>query len=149
MSPCDTTTRHVYFRQLLDDQLLNLISYPLNIFNTMVSFALLVMYIKPSIVGGWSSPFRATLPVTLFFFLANVFLVIVPIIPPSPGNEPYADLPYYLHVVVGFGLVGLGGVYWLIWAVLLPKFGGYTLSRREELGPDGLTRKVFFKIKNE
>jgi hypothetical protein len=51
--------------------------------------------------------------------------------------------------VVGFGLVGLGGVYWLIWAVLLPKLGGYTLARKEEVGSDGLTRKVFYKIKTE
>lgn len=106
------------------------------------------MYIRPK-AFDWHSPVRATLPVTLFFFLANLFLVIVPMVPPAEGSAPYAGLPYYLHVVVGFGLVALGGVYWLLWAVVAPKLGGYTLARREEIGSDGITRKVFYKQKKE
>lgn len=58
-------------------------------------------------------------------------------------------MPYYLHVVVGFGIVFAGFVGWLVWAVILPKLGGYELSRREEVGDDGLTRKVFYKVHQE
>lgn len=76
---------------------------------------------------AWNPPVRATLPVVLFFFVVNIFLVVVPLVPPSPGNEPYESIPYYLHAVVAFGILAAGGVYWLIWAVLLPKLGEYVI----------------------
>ncbi|KAK4056089.1 hypothetical protein OIO90_002820 [Microbotryomycetes sp. JL221] len=128
--------------------LLNTISYPLNIFNVLVSFALIVITLRRKHYE-WSPPIKATLPVTIFFFCANVFLVIVPMIKPAPGSEPYSDLPYYLHVVVGFGILGLGALYWLVWAQILPRIGGYKLVRVHELGPDGLTREVFSREKIE
>lgn len=77
----------------------------------------------------------------------QIFLVIVPMIKPPVGSEPYEDLPYWLHVVVGFGLLGLGVVYWAIWTQVLPRIGKYRLLRREELGSDGLTRNVFYREK--
>ena len=98
---------------------------------------------------NWYSPVTASLPVVLFFFLANLFLVAAPLVPPAAGNSVYADLPYYLHVVCGFGLIALGGVWWLVWAKILPRVGGYRLVRREVVGGDGLTRRVFTKEKLE
>ncbi|CDZ97857.1 high affinity methionine permease [Phaffia rhodozyma] len=124
--------------------LLNLISYPLNIFNTLISFGLLMIYFQKD-KHQWNSPFSCTLPVVIFFFLANLFLVIAPLVPPAAGNEPYKYLPYWLHVVVGFGIIGAGIVYWIVWANILPRIGGYRLGRIEVLGEDGLTRKVFVK----
>ncbi|KAK4049712.1 hypothetical protein OIV83_003987 [Microbotryomycetes sp. JL201] len=128
--------------------LLNLISYPLNIFNVLVSFALIVISLRRDHYK-WQPPIKATLPVCIFFFAANVFLVIVPMIKPEAGSEPYSDLPYWLHVVVGFGILGLGALYWLVWAQVLPRIGGYKLARRNEVGPDGLTRNVFYHEKQQ
>ncbi|KAF5354599.1 hypothetical protein D9758_011186 [Tetrapyrgos nigripes] len=134
--------------------LLNLISYPLNIFNTLISFGLIIIYLQQYLarrdgstwdLPTWAPPVRATLPVTVFFFLANIFLVIVPLVPPAAGNEPYEDIPYYLHAVVSFGLLALGGVYWVIWARVLPRIGKYELVRVVEVGSDGLSRNVFRK----
>ncbi|KAK7437219.1 methionine permease [Stygiomarasmius scandens] len=67
--------------------LLNLISYPLNIFNALISFGLLTIYVKQyldryhtsdpdSTSQTWSPPV-ASLPITLFFFLANTFLTLL------------------------------------------------------------------------
>ncbi|KAK7440411.1 hypothetical protein VKT23_017049 [Stygiomarasmius scandens] len=140
--------------------LLNLISYPLNIFNALISFGLLTIYVKQyldryhtsdpdSTSQTWSPPVRASLPITLFFFLANIFLVIVPLVPPSPGNEPYEAIPYWLHPVVSFGLLALGGAYWVFWARVSPWAGKYELVRVVEVGSDGLSRNVFKKRKLE
>ncbi|KAL8286131.1 hypothetical protein RQP46_004619 [Phenoliferia psychrophenolica] len=128
--------------------LLNLVSYPLNIFNTFISFALLVMYIRPA-KYQWDSPVRATLPIVLFFFLANLFLVIAPLVPPSAGNAPYTSLPYWLHVVVGFGLLAAGVAYYIVWALILPKLGKYKLERELVVGADGISRNVFHHVKLE
>ena len=129
--------------------LLNLISYPLNIFNALVALGLLLIYLFPnSTLGhGWSSPVRATLPVVLFFFLANIFLIIVPLVPPADGQSPYESIPYWLHPVVSFGLLALGGLWWLIWARVGPRLGGYELLRETVVGKDGLTRNVFKRRK--
>lgn len=126
---------------------LDLISYPLNIFNALISLALTVIYFKRE-QYGWTSPFSATLPVTLFFLLANIFLVIAPLVPPAAGNEPYESIPYWLHVVVGFGVLFAGMVYWAVWTLILPRFGNYRLERQREVGKDGLSRSVFRKVHN-
>ncbi|KAL7409119.1 high affinity methionine permease, partial [Mrakia frigida] len=128
--------------------LLNLISYPLNIFNTLISFALMMVYFNKE-KYQWSSPVTASLPVVIFFFLANLFLVVVPIVPPAAGNKVYESLPYFLHVVVGFGLIALGGVWWLVWAKILPRLGKYKLVRTEVMGDDGMSRRVFTKLHQE
>lgn len=92
---------------------------------------------------------RATLPVTLFFLLSNVYLVIAPFVPPSDGNSVYEALPYYLHCVVGFAIIAAGGVYWVVWAVVLPWLGGYRLEREEVVDElDGWERHVFRKVPN-
>ncbi|KZW03418.1 high-affinity methionine permease [Exidia glandulosa HHB12029] len=127
--------------------LLNLISYPLNVFNTLISGALLVLHIKKRHYGqAWTPPFSAPLPVVAFFFLASLFLVIAPLVPPEAGGEPYKSLPYWLHVVVGFGILAAGGVYWVIWTLILPRLGGYRLERHEEVSSDGITRNVFRRV---
>lgn len=51
--------------------------------------------------------------------------------------------------MVGLGIFGLGAVYWLVWAQILPRIGGYKLVQREEVGSDGLTRQVFFKERKQ
>ncbi|EEB97802.1 hypothetical protein MPER_02805, partial [Moniliophthora perniciosa FA553] len=93
--------------------LLNLISYPLNVFNALISFGLALIYLRRD-KYKWSPPVKASLPVILFFLIANLFLVVAPLVPPSAGNEPYESIPYWLHVVVAFGVLALGAFYWLV-----------------------------------
>ena len=45
---------------------------------------------------NWHPPFRAWSPVVLFFFVSNVFLVAVPLIPPARGYRVYDHLPYWV-----------------------------------------------------
>jgi amino acid transporter len=111
---------------------LNVISYPLAIVNTFVALALIYLYLNRE-AWSWTSPVRATLPVAIFFFLSNVFLVVAPFVPPSNGVSIYESLPYWLHCIVGWGIIAAGGVYWLVWAIILPKLGKYELVREEHV----------------
>lgn len=81
-----------------------------------------------------------------FFGAANVFLFIVPLTKPPLGGEPYASLPYWTHAVAGWAVFGLGFLYWVIWAQVLPRIGKYKLDRSEEVGKDGLSRHTFKRI---
>ncbi|CZT11685.1 probable low-affinity methionine permease [Rhynchosporium graminicola] len=129
--------------------ILNLISYPMSIVNVFVSIALIHLYFNPFSIERdpprWAPPFRATLPVAIFFLLANLFLVIAPYVPPDAGQEVYAHLPYYLHCLVGVGIFVVGLVYWTFWARILPKIGKYDLVRENAIGHDGWTHNIFVK----
>ncbi|KAI0694579.1 amino acid permease-domain-containing protein [Cerioporus squamosus] len=127
--------------------ILNVISYPLAIVNIFVAGGLVHLYLNRD-KYNWHPPLRATLPVTVFFLLSNIYLAIAPYIPPdTPDQNIYEDLPYYLHCVVGTGIILAGGVYWLVWARLLPWLGGYKLHKETFVQRDGWTRSVFVKIK--
>lgn len=121
----------------------SLISYPLAIINVFVAGALVHLY-RHRASWNWNPPLRATLPVTLFFLLSNIYLVVAPFIPPEEGQSVYESLPYYIHCVVGFAVILAGGLYWLAWAKLLPYLGRYELVREtvvDEL--DGWERTHF------
>ena len=125
----------------------SVISYPLSVVNVFVSGGLIYLYLSPFSIHRnpqtWAPPFRATLPVVVFFFLSSIYLVVAPFVPPSEGQNVYKSLPYYLHCVVGIGILLAGAVYWVFWAVLLPKLGGYELVRDNKIGTDGWSSNVF------
>uniref|UniRef100_A0A060TAN9 ARAD1D28292p n=1 Tax=Blastobotrys adeninivorans TaxID=409370 RepID=A0A060TAN9_BLAAD len=113
--------------------ILNLISYPLSVVNTFVALALMLIYVQKYRGVGfldWNPPIKAGLCVSTFFFLSSLYLIVAPFVPPSdPSQNQYKDLPYYLHAVVGIAVFFVGALYWLLWAKILPKLGGYTLDQ--------------------
>jgi hypothetical protein len=94
---------------------------------------------------NWNPPVRATLPVAVFFLLSNIYLAVAPFVPPTGDQNIYESLPYYLHCVVGIGILVAGVVYWLFWAQIIPRLGGYTLDSEVIVGDDGWTRKRIVK----
>ncbi|KAL4815451.1 amino acid/polyamine transporter I [Aspergillus spinulosporus] len=127
--------------------LVNLISYPLAIVNVFVSAGLVYIYLtKEKNFPNWAPGIRATLPVTIFFCLSNIYLVVAPYIPPSAGQSVYEELPYYLHCVVALGIFALGAIYYLVWAIAMPRLGGYVLVKETVVDADGWSRSVFTKM---
>lgn len=126
--------------------LVNLISYPLSIVNAFVSAGLIYIYLRPKEFPDFAPGIRATLPVTVFFFLTQCYLVVAPYVPPSDGQSVYEQLPYYLHCVVAIGIFAAGAIYYLVWAVLMPRFGRYMLVKETVVDADGWSRSVFTKL---
>lgn len=123
----------------------SLISYPLSVINVFVAGALIHLY-RNRHGRKWNPPLKATLPVTVFFLLSNIYLVVAPFVPPEDGAGVYDNLPYWIHCVIGFAVILAGGLYWLVWAVLLPKLGRYQLVRETVVSDlDGWERSVFHK----
>ena len=73
-------------------------SYPHTMINTFISAGLLYIHLRPKVMSGlgWDPPFRVYTPVIGFFFASNLFLVVVPWIPPAPGYQVYEHIPYYV-----------------------------------------------------
>ncbi|OAX83606.1 hypothetical protein ACJ72_02035 [Emergomyces africanus] len=124
--------------------ILHAISYPVAVINTFVSAGLIHLYLNRA-QYNWNPPISATLPVVIFFLLTNLFLAIAPFVPPEIGQNVYRQLPYYLHCCVGIAVLLSGGIYWLIWARLMPLLGKYRLETMVIMGEDGWTRNVFTK----
>lgn len=123
----------------------SVISYPLAVVNAFVSAGLVYLYLNRA-AWNWNPPIRATLPVAVFFFLSNIYLIVAPFVPPTEGQNIYETLPYWIHCVVGFGILAAGGVYWLFWAVIGPKVGRYELVRETVVDEiDGWERHVFLR----
>lgn len=126
---------------------MNLISYPLNVVNTFVGFGLL--WLKWNAHKGnatWTPPIRTWWPIVAFFTLSSFYLIVAPYIPPSAGQSVYEDLPYWIHCVVTWGVFAVGAIYWVLWSIVLPKYGEYTLVVRETLGSDGFWKNIFIKV---
>jgi hypothetical protein len=123
----------------------SVISYPLAIVNTFVAGGLIHLYLHRK-AWNWSPPVSATLPVVIFFLLSNIYLTVAPFVPPEEGQNIYESLPYWIHCIVGIGILAAGGVYWLVWAVILPKIGHYELVRESVVDSiDGWESNVFIR----
>ena len=71
-------------------------SYSLTIVNMLVSVGLLLLHTQSYRGWGWNPPFQAPRLVILLYVLSNIFLVVVPFVPPVPGSRIYDHLPYWV-----------------------------------------------------
>ncbi|KAF8881207.1 amino acid permease-domain-containing protein [Infundibulicybe gibba] len=118
-------------------------SYSLALVNTLVSLGLLLLYTPLYRVWNWNPPYQAPKIIIVSFFLSNLFLVSVPLIPPAPGSRVYDHLPYWLHVLVALSISLIGAGYWYLRCVWLPRRRGYKLEREWVLQDDGVSRYIF------
>lgn len=104
--------------------IVDLYTYPGTWINGFVAAGLIYLQYKKS--ENWTSPFHTFLPVTVLYLLANMFLAIVPFIPPDGAIDP-DGYPYYVYPIVGVGVLLLGVVYWFLWTRVWPNIGGYRI----------------------
>lgn len=72
--------------------------------------------------------------------------MVAPYVPPSAGQSVYNELPYYLHCVVAIAIFAFGALYYVVWAVLMPRFGRYMLVKETVVDADGWSRSVFTRL---
>lgn len=130
--------------------ILNLISYPMNIVNFCVSGGLLYIYLqRRKGLIEWNPPIKAGVPITAFFCLANLYLIIAPYVPPSEGQSVYISLPYWIQCVIAWLVFAIGGIYYCVWTQILPRVFHYKLVTKEVLGDDGFWRNQIVKVYNK
>lgn len=74
-------------------------TYPITLASLFVTAGLLFLhspYAKARAAWAWDPPFKAWTSVTVFFLASNIFLVVVPLVPPAPGMEVFKTLPYWV-----------------------------------------------------
>jgi amino acid transporter len=108
----------------------DLYTYPGAWINGFVAAGLLWLRFKKS--ENWSSPFKSWVPVIVLYLLANIFLAIVPFIPPTGVNNP-EGYPFYVFPIVGVAILLGGAVYWVFWKRVLPKVLGYRIETQHRI----------------
>ncbi|KAG6359698.1 hypothetical protein INS49_010750 [Diaporthe citri] len=126
--------------------IVDLYTYPGVWINGSVAAGLIYLQFKKS--ENWSSPWHTYLPVTLLFLAMNVFLAIVPFIPPT-GSWDAEGYPYYIFPVVGVGVLILGGIYWTVWTKVLPSIGGYKVVADRRVTDDGAEVVRYIKVRTK
>lgn len=125
--------------------MISLSMYSIAMINGLISFGLLLLYTPLYSDREWDPPFRAHKIVIVVFFLSNLFMVIVPFMPPTPESRAHAYLPYWVHIFAAYLVSIIGGAYWYIQYVWMPKYKGYKLER-EQVIQDGVPRYIFHQI---
>jgi hypothetical protein len=101
------------------------------VFNTFLGGGLLALHLGVgSASKEWRSPYRAPTFVVGFYFLANVFLMLAPLVRPPPWYKIYEHLPYWVRLLTAkyeklerlrgsTGACGCIAVYGLVWDYVL------------------------------
>lgn len=118
-------------------------TYPGAWINAFVTAGLIYLHYTKS--ENWSSSWHTYLPISILYLLANIFLAIVPFIPPI-GDINADGYPYYAFPVVGVGVLILGGIYWAIWTKVLPQFGGYKVVAERTFDDAGVEVVRYKKV---
>lgn len=118
--------------------LLSSYTYPGVWVNAFVSGGLI--YLRLSKTEVWTSPFKSFFPIIVLYLLINIFLAIVPFIPPT-GSWTADGYPYYVFPVVGVAVLLGGAVYWVVFAKVWPRIHGYQIET-ERIQSDDEGREV-------
>lgn len=102
----------------LYELIINLYSYPGVILNIIIGVGLLHLTFKN--IDQWNEikvPFTSNTLLTGFFIFTNVFLTVVPLIPPSKKSLDFLQnqgYPYWVFPVTGISILLLGAIYWAL-----------------------------------
>ncbi|KAJ5728998.1 uncharacterized protein N7483_003506 [Penicillium malachiteum] len=72
------------------------------------------------------SSFKVPWAALVFYLAANIFLLVMPLVPPTGGSD--SSLPYYLSPVVALAILALGVIYYYGRWVILPRIFRYRLE---------------------
>ncbi|KAF4344215.1 high affinity methionine permease [Fusarium beomiforme] len=103
-------------------------TYPDAIFHAAMGVGLLLIRRRRSRSGTPRSDFRAWWALVILYLLAQVFLLVMPWIPPEGGI--YAGTVSFLwctYMIVGIGIMAICGIYYYLWMKVFPRWGNYSI----------------------
>ncbi|RDB26314.1 High-affinity methionine permease [Hypsizygus marmoreus] len=115
---------------------LDLASYPHLVFQCAMAVGVWILRKRRALAGLPQSMFKAHNSLVVLYLISCIFLLVMPWVPPEPGH---ADVSFWYatYCVAGIGLLLCCGLYYWLWIIILPKFGGYQVVEEVEELPDG------------
>ncbi|RAK99606.1 putative methionine permease [Aspergillus ibericus CBS 121593] len=114
--------------------ILDVEGYPGQVFSLAVAGGLLLLRDREP---DLPRPFKAWLPAVWLRIAICVSLLAAPFFPPRDGKSD-VNFFYATYAIVGMGVIIFGVLYWYVWTVLLPRWGGYHLEEEDEVLDDGI-----------
>ncbi|KAL1405601.1 hypothetical protein Q8F55_009240 [Vanrija albida] len=103
-------------------------NYPNSMFLALMTAGLFLIRRQRARAGLPRSAYRSWTFVVVFYLLAQVFLLVMPWVPPQGGiNNSSFGFFYAASSITGIGLVSLCFVYYSVWVWVLPRWGKYKL----------------------
>ncbi|KAH9481473.1 High-affinity methionine permease [Psilocybe cubensis] len=130
--------------------IVDLQSYPGNVFSFLMTLGLFFVRKRRASIGAPPTEFRAWNVVLIFAILVNIYLLILPWVPPEGGI--YAgDVSFFYatYCIVGLAILGISGFAYVLIIQVLPKLGNYSIRQLLERLPDGAQTTVLVKVPND
>ncbi|KAL1413321.1 hypothetical protein Q8F55_001080 [Vanrija albida] len=125
-------------------------NYPSSFFMALMTFGLWLVRRRRAQLNLPPSGYRSWNVAVVFFFLAKIFLIIMPWVPPKAGiNASAFGFFYAASSLTGMGFIGLCGIYYVVWTILLPKWRHYQLRQIVAILDDGSVQHKLIKVPND
>ncbi|KAF9468063.1 amino acid/polyamine transporter I [Collybia nuda] len=115
---------------------LDLASYPHLVFQCAMSFGVLILRRRNALTGLLPSPLQARNSSLALYLLLSVFLLVIPWVPPEP-DQADVSFWYATYCVAGIAVLLCCALYYWIWIIVLPRWGGYEVVEEAEILSDG------------
>ncbi|KAG9185625.1 hypothetical protein G6011_06956 [Alternaria panax] len=103
-------------------------SYPSAIFNVALGVGLIFLRRRRARSGTPRSEFRAWWIVVILYLLSQLYLLVMPWIPPVGGiNAGTVSFFYATYMIVGIGIIAICGAYYYVWMKVMPRWGNYAI----------------------
>ncbi|KAG5652761.1 hypothetical protein H0H81_003699 [Sphagnurus paluster] len=122
-------------------------SYPSNVFSFLMTLGLFFVRRRRASVGAPRTEFRAWNVVLVFAIAVNIYLLVLPWIPPQGGI--YAgDVSFFYatYCIVGIAILVVSGLSYVVWIQILPKLRGYEIRQVTETLDDGAQTNRLIKV---
>ncbi|KAG5354131.1 hypothetical protein C0989_007492 [Termitomyces sp. Mn162] len=100
-------------------------------------------------IGAPKTEFRAWNAVLIFAISVNIYLLVLPWVPPVSGiYSGDVSFFYATYCLVGIGILVMSGIAYLLRINVLPKLGGYAIRQSVEKLDDGAIINKLVKVPN-
>ncbi|EAT77829.1 hypothetical protein HBI56_192910 [Parastagonospora nodorum] len=103
-------------------------SYPSAMFHVALGAGLIFLRRRRDRSGTPRSDFRAWWAIIILYLLSQIYLLVMPWIPPVGGiYAGTVSFFYATYMITGIGILGVCGAYYYIWMKVLPRWGNYAI----------------------
>ncbi|KAF8071685.1 high affinity methionine permease [Lyophyllum atratum] len=129
--------------------IVDLQSYPANVFSFLTTLGLFFVRKRRASIGAPPTEFRAWNAVLIFALAVNIYLLVLPWIPPQGGI--YAgDVTFFYatYCIVGIAILVISGLAYVVWIQILPKIKGLAIRQLTERLDDGAHTNKLVRVHN-
>ncbi|KAG5720621.1 hypothetical protein E4T56_gene4549 [Termitomyces sp. T112] len=129
--------------------IVDLQSYPASVFRLLLTGGLFLVRRRRANIGAPKTEFRAWNAVLIFAISVNIYLLVLPWVPPVSGiYSGDVSFFYATYCLVGIGILVMSGIAYLLRIHVLPKLGGYAIRQSVEKLDDGAIINKLVKVPN-